>query len=658
VSHGKGSSSDDSDPGVVSRPAEVTAPEMHACAERLLNSHALANAPSQREFLRFVIAETMAGRGRDLKEYVIGVAVLGRPDSFDPRTDASVRVAARRLRQKIDEYYAGEGQADDVRLALERGGYAPRFERRSIDAGSAKGDGATGPSAAAGAGLTATGSEGVVRSRRRWAWAMPGVTVLVALAALGAWAWRRADAPRPTQVIAVLPFANATADPSNEYVCFGIVEDLTTALTSLQGIDVIARTSASQFSGKGLDLVDVGHRLGADLLIEGSIRRDESRLLVTAQLIETHKGTHIWAGEFEGNVAAGVTAQQQVARAILETVRDRLGRRVVRAAQVRAVDPAALALYWKGRFTRAQRQPDGMERAVEYFTKALAIDPSYVEARAELGDALATLAFRQTAPSTDLLPRARAELQRAVAQDPKASVALAALAWIAFFHDHDWPSADRGFKEALAINASSASTHNLYALALAAHGKFDEALEHSHLAVRYDPVRYAARNDGGFVQWCARRYKDAETTATGVLDADPNYHVARVLRGLARVGLGVYPEAAADLEAGRRALGPASQVLARLVWVYTLQGDAGRAQACLTELETQHTRNEAADVHLAVAYAVLGRDAAALDRLERAETRHEVDVNFIAVDPAFDRLRTNPRFQAVAHRIGLDRRTP
>jgi len=128
VIHGKGSSSDDSDPGVVFRLAEVTEPEMHVCAERLLNSHSLANAPSQREFLRFVIAETMAGRGRDLKEYVIGVAVLGRPDSFDPRTDASVRVAARRLRQKIDEYYAGEGQADEVRLALERGGYAPRFE--------------------------------------------------------------------------------------------------------------------------------------------------------------------------------------------------------------------------------------------------------------------------------------------------------------------------------------------------------------------------------------------------------------------------------------------------------------------------------------------------------------------------------------------------
>ncbi len=654
--HSKADSSSDSDDGVTSPLVEVTESEMRVCAERLLNSHALANAPSQREFLRFVIDETMAGRGRDLKEYVIGVAVLGRPDTFDPRTDASVRVAARRLRQKIDEYYATEGESEDVRLTLERGSYVPHFERRrhpDTPAAESPTNGAAPPLSSGHPGPDLPEPDRGGHPRQRRAWASVAVAAVVALVALGVWAWRRADAPGTRQVVAVLPFANATADPANEYVCFGVVEDLTTALTGLEGIDVIARTSASQFSRKGLDMVDVGRQLSADLLIEGSVRRDGAQILVTAQLIETRKGTHVWAGEFKGTVADGVAAQQQIAHAIFQSLRDHLGRRAFRAAPAHAASPEALGFYWKGRFARERRAPDGIERAIDYFTKALEIDPSYVDARAQLGDALATMAFSQMTPSPDLIARARGELQRAVDEDPRSSLALASLGWIAFFYDHDWPAAERGFRDSLAANASSASTHNLYALALSAHGRFDEALEHSQLAVRYDPVRYAARNDRGVVQWCARRYEDAEATATGVIEADPKYHVAYVLRGIARIGLRKYPDAAADLELARRALGPASQILARLVWVYTLQGDTARANACLSELEAQQAHEETAVVHLALAYAAAGRDSAALDAIERGEARHEVDVNFIAIDPIYDHLRTTPRFQAILRRLGL-----
>ena len=569
-----------------------------------------------------------------------------------------MRVAARRLRQKLDEYYAGEGRDDEVVVSLERGGYQPGFERRRglplTGADALPDAGGSGASAqrveAAPAVALATGRRSITRGTwQRGAWLL----ALVAAVAAGAWWWNwRGHQPQPTQVIAVLPFTNATGDPANDPTCFGIVEDLTTALTSLEGIDVIARTSASQFSGKGTDLVQVGKKLGADLLVEGSVRRDSSRLFVTAQLIESRKGTHLWADEFEGRVADGVAAQQEIARSMYQALRDRLGRSG-RSRPSRAVSPGALDLYWKGRFARAQRAADNLTKAVEFFSQAVALDPGYADARAALGEALASQAFHLNAPSPELLQRARTELNTALGQDPSSSSALAMVAWIAFFYDHDWAAAENGFRRALSINPSAASAHNLYALALMSRGRFDEAVEHARLALRYDPVRYAARNDYGVILWAARRYREAESAATGLLEADSTYHVAHVLRGIARIGLGDYPGAIADLEAVRAAMGSVSQVLARLVCAYAGQGNLALARARLEELKRERERDEALDTHLAFAYAALGDDAAALDRLERAEARHEADVNFIAVEPALDHLRTNPRFRALAIRLGL-----
>lgn len=619
----------------------LTSSEIRTFAERLLTSRCLSNAPGQRHFLRFVVEETLAGRGQDLKEYVIGVQVLGRQETFDPRTDASVRVAAGRLRQRLDEYYAAEGREDEVVISLERGGYRPDFQRRAPERPAAPAPQADAPpSKRHGKALVIAGT----------------LLTVVVTAALVFWLWGRRDPlATPGGVIAVLPFANATADPATEYVCFGVVEDLTTALTGIEGVRVIARTSASQFAAKGLDLVDVGRKLGAGLLIEGSVRRDGARLIVSAQLIEARTGTHLWAQSYEREAAEGVAAQQHVATSIADAVTQRIGRRFVRAVSAsRPASPEGLDLYWKGRFVRAQRTPESLQQAIVFFEQAVTRDPSHAESHAALGDALAADGFRQTVPPADTVQRARRELQQALALDPDCAPALYALAWLQFFYDHDWPAASAGFKRALDINPSSAQAHNLYALALAAHGRADEAIEHSRQALRLDPVRYAASNDNGAVLWCARRYDDAVAASQRVLDADPTYGAARVLRGIAHMGRRDYPQARADLEASRQSLGPVSLILGRLGQVYALSGDTTRARTIAAEMERLVPKGEVAYVHLAFVYAALGDHTRALDCLDRADALHEADVNFIGVDLSFDSLRREPRFVALLERLGLN----
>ena len=614
-------------------------PEILACVERVLASRCFSGAPGQRHFLRFVVDETLAGRGHDLKEYVVAVQVLGRPDTFDPRTDSSVRVAARRLRQKLDEYYAGEGRDDEVGIALERGGYRPDFHRREPE------------QQVVAAPPPANGS--ARRAGRTLVLAL-GIGALAVTAAATAWFLQGSSGmAAPGNTIAVLPFANASADPDTDYVCFGVVEDLTTALTRVAGFRVIARASSSRFAEQGLDLVGVGKQLGADLLVEGSVRRDRGRLLVSAQLVETRKGIHVWAQTYEREAAGGVAAQQQVASAIAEAVSQHLGRRPAQAAfGQRPVSPEGLDLYWKGRFVRSRRAPDSLQQAIGFFEKAVDRDPAFAEAHAALGDALTSDAFRQTAPPANTVQRARRELRQALALDPDSEVGRCTLAWLQFFYDHDWPAARTGFTRALEINPSSAAAHNLLALALAAHGRPDEAVAHSTEALRLDPVRYAASNDNGAVLWCAGRYDEAVAASQRALDADPKYMVARVLRGIAHIGRRDYLRARADLEAALGSLGPVSLIVGRLGQAYALSGNDAGARTIAAEMEQLFPKGEVASVHMAFVYAALGNRVRAMECLERAEARHEADVNFIAVDPTFDGMRHDPRFESLLQRLG------
>ena len=244
---------------------------------RILNSGPFHQSQRRQRFLEYLVNETLAGRGEQLKGYNVALEVFDRPETFDPVTDPLVRIEAARLREKLREYYGTEGQSDAIHIDLPKGTYAPLIEFREGE----------------------QQVKSVSKRRMRWQTTVPVLAVILMLGAVGAWLtrdlWMPARSPEgPT--IAVLPFANLSDDPKQEYFSDGLTEDLSRASRDLR---VLARNTTFQYKGKAVDIPKLGRELGARYVLEGSIRRTDDRLRVMAQLIETQTGANVWADRFD-----------------------------------------------------------------------------------------------------------------------------------------------------------------------------------------------------------------------------------------------------------------------------------------------------------------------------------------------------------------------
>ncbi len=255
-------------------PSDLPQAEIRAQLERILASQEFSQSGSLQRFLRYVVERTLEGQAEGLKEYNVGVEVLGRGESYDPRTDTIVRVQAGRLRSKLQEYYHAQGRGDQVRIEIPKGTYVPDFQRMNERPDNSV------------AGLSRYNKVGVA-------------AVVLALLGLllGVWWFRagrgsdRVDVSSALQSVAVLPFADMSPNQDQEYFGDGVAEELTNALSHLQGIHVAPRTSAFQFKGQLVDIRQIGEQLGVDALVQGSVRKSEDNMRVTAQLIRADDGT-------------------------------------------------------------------------------------------------------------------------------------------------------------------------------------------------------------------------------------------------------------------------------------------------------------------------------------------------------------------------------
>ncbi len=231
-----------------------------------------AESERLRRFLRFTVEQTLQGQADRIKEYLIGVEVFGREESFDPRTDSIVRVQAGKLRARLEKYYATEGSSDPVLIEYPKGSYVPLFRNRQANGR---------------------------RAWRRWRMLAAATATLVLVGLASYWMMERRVAGRPTvsgpASIAVLPFADLSPDKDQEFFCDGITEELINTLARFEGLRVVARTSAFEFKGKGQDIRKIGAQLGVATLLEGSVRKQGNRLRVTVQLNNVADGFHLWS---------------------------------------------------------------------------------------------------------------------------------------------------------------------------------------------------------------------------------------------------------------------------------------------------------------------------------------------------------------------------
>jgi serine/threonine-protein kinase len=369
--------------------------DVRGALERVLNSEPFLRSPQLQRFLRYVVEETLAGRGPRLKEYVIGIEVFGRPADYDPRIDSLVRVEARRLRAALETYYQTAGRADPLLIELGKGSYVPSFHERRAP-------------------VQALVSTGPKRSLRPWLPA--GLILAVWAAAAGLWVLNRTShASLPANpTIAVLPFDNLSANPDNQFFCFGLMDEITTDLAKTGNLRVIARTSAARFK-RGDDITTVANRLKADVVLEGSVQRNGNLVRVTAQLINAADRLHLWSESYDRSGGDLLQVQNQIAQAITRAILARLkqdGGGLHRT--VYSTDLEANQLYWKAAYFRTPMGKTGWRKdlasSAEFLEEAVRRDPNFALAYSALAEIYLSLAWeRGGGPITrNYMTRARA----------------------------------------------------------------------------------------------------------------------------------------------------------------------------------------------------------------------------------------------------------
>lgn len=377
--------------------------------------------------------------------------------------------------------------------------------------------------------------------------------------------------------------------------------------------------------------------------------------MIAAELVDPTDGSQIWGGQFQRAVADALTLQEETAAEIAEQLRPRLSpaerKRLVKR---HTANPLAFEAYLKGRYQLAKRTTEGFTKAVAFFEQAIAQDGSYALAYAGLADCWTLLsAAAYGEPSTRTMARAREAAEQAIGLDDSLAEAHAALGFVRFRIDWAWDAAEKALRRACSLNAGFAPAHHRLALLLSALGRHDEALAAIRRALEVDPLSLIIGTAVGRVLHFQRRYDAAVEQIRRTIDLDAQFVQAHFDLGLSYAALGRYDEAIREFQVVISPTDPRSVALAVLGHTYGTAGMQGKAEEILGELERRHRRGESSSYDIGVVLVGLGRTAGALDWLEKAFEARSGLLVFLKVEPLFDRVRTEPRFQQLLRRLDL-----
>jgi TolB-like protein/DNA-binding winged helix-turn-helix (wHTH) protein/Tfp pilus assembly protein PilF len=456
-------------------------------------------------------------------------------------------------------------------------------------------------------------------------------------------------------MLAVLPFQNLTGDATQDYFSDGLTEEMITQLGNLdsQRLGVIARTSVMHYKNNQTALGQIGQDLGVQYVIEGSVRRDANNVRVTAQLIQTKDQTHVWGRQYDRELKGFLALQGEIAQEIADEIQITLGDHKSAAAQP-ALSPQnyeAYDLYLKGQYFFNKRTAASLQEAIGYFAQATTKDPNYARAYAGLADSYALMGGYSGRPQAEFMPRARAAALRALQIDDRLPEAHTALALIVQNYDWDWQTAEKEFRRAIELNPNYATAHHWYAEHLMWRGHFDEALQESERARQLDPLSLIIAADNGAILYFSRQYDRAIEKWRSVLEMDPDFQRAHLIVG-AYVEKGMFAEALADTEKVR----PFTAVPNYLSWrayIYGRSGQSAQARRTLRELLQSNRSRPVDPMMFALAYLGMGDKDQVLAWLEKAYAEHSNELTTLRVSPAYDPLRSDPRFQDLMHRVGF-----
>jgi serine/threonine-protein kinase len=561
---------------------------------RILASPTFQQGDKLKRFLTFIVHEALAGRRHELKEYVIGVHVFGKEDTFDPRTDPIVRVQARRLRAKLVRYYREEGRADETMIELPKGGYAPVFKQRD--------------------------------------------TPVLVRRSVGA-----ALVSRNT--VAVLPFADHSIDHDLEYFCKGVREEIVNRLARLASLRILASDEPRA----------TGDKTDAAMIISGSARRSGERLRITAQLIDGATGCYLWSESVDSSVGDVFPAQERVAEAIANRIEPELADGRPGSASRRPNENlAAHNLHLQGRYHLNQRTEEGLRKALDFFEKSLIEDAEYAPAHAGLSDAYGLLAHYGVFGPAEVWTKAAASAAAAVMLDANSAEAHTSLAHVKATQDWDWTGAEREFQRAISLDPRCATSHHWYAMScLSPLGRLDEALDEMIVAQALDPVSSIVARDLAVIHFYRRDFETALEQCDHTIELNPHFAPAYWILGVLQEQRKDFDESAAAFERAVYLSPGTPRMQGALGRTFALSGRRKHAVEVLRKLESYAKERYVSPLEFAWIQFALGETDLGFRWMQKALEDRSFDLISIKVDPRFDPLKGDPRFETIAGRMGV-----
>jgi eukaryotic-like serine/threonine-protein kinase len=461
-----------------------------------------------------------------------------------------------------------------------------------------------------------------------------------------------AGMPSLARSLAVLPFANLSADPENEYFADGITEDVIAQLSKIKSLKVASRTSVMAFKTRQQTLREIAARLNVGALLEGSVRRAGNRVRIVAQLIDAATDDHLWAETFDRDLTDIFAIQSEVALHIAGALQAKLSPdEHVRIARRPTRDLRAYQLYLQGRAQLLHYTGDGFRRAIELYEEAIARDPEYAIAYTGIAQAFTELAETGEMPPDEAYPRAKAAAARAVALDDDLVDAHCMMGYVKMTYDFDWPGAEAEFKRAVELNPNNADTFDLYGRLLQSLERHDEAIAMQTRGNELDPIV----NKTDVATACLRAGRNAEALAfaTRAVEFDTGDPRPRFTMAWALLGLGRRDEALAEMERALQAAPDSTLWLGQLGEAYGLSGMPDKAETILARLFERSRTGFVSPYHLAYVYTGLGRYDDAMDQLERAYQERSGAIYGIKGSFLFKPMRSHPRFVALLRRMNL-----
>jgi TolB-like protein/Flp pilus assembly protein TadD len=566
--------------------------------ELMLASTWFASAKLLQDLLRYLVAETLAGRGDHINQTSIAIDVLGRGVEFDPAIDAVVRVEAGRLRSRLTEYYYEHGRQDAIRFELPKGHYIPTI---SFDTG--------------------------YRNTRN-----PEAT------------FDTYDSMHTKNAsIAVLSFANFSDDPANEYFSDGISEELLTLLAKIPELHVAARTSSFAYKGKDVKIEQICAELHVAHVLEGSVRKVGNKVRIAAQLIQAVDGFHLWSESWDRTLEDVFAIQNEIASTVVAILKIKL---LGATPRIQEIDTQAYSLYLQGRHVGRQGTAKAWEKAIGLYEQALVINPEHAAA----WDGLAGIycdqigwGLRSSDTGCALVGEAA---EKALAIDPDHARAHMRLSWLNLVHERDLQAAVRYCEQAQELDPTDLDILSFSAAVATSIGRLDDAIAiREHVAIR-DPVNARIHRFLGNCYLWAGRSDDAIGRLRTTLTLSPGYLGAQQLIGLALLQEGNPEEALAAI----RQEPTESYRLIGLAIVYHALGRIVDSNTALADLISKYEQEAAYNIAFVLAFR--GDTDLAFAWLDKAVQYYDPGLSEIAVEPLFSNLQIDPRWQSFLKKIG------